>query len=135
MRGQALLGEDDFVDKLADHLRKHKDVAEIPRSQRYATRPALHDLLLEGIVNDHRKLKRKLSEAVEKHGYRQSEIARIELAKHISAGKVKIMPDILTIGSGGASEGLATVLTQAIALSGMKLDPGGKAVTNKTTDS
>ncbi|MEK6745095.1 MAG: transposase [Nitrospirota bacterium] len=76
VRGQALLGEDDFVDKLADHLRKHKDVTEIPRSQRYATRPSLHVLLPEGIVNDHLKLQRRLSEAVEKHGYRQSEIAR-----------------------------------------------------------
>ena len=61
-------------------------------------------------------------------------IMAIELAKHISAGKIKIMPDILTIGSGGASEGLATVLTQAIALSGMKIDDG-KTVVKKTTDS
>jgi regulator of protease activity HflC (stomatin/prohibitin superfamily) len=61
-------------------------------------------------------------------------IMAIELAKHISAGKIKIMPDILTIGSGGASEGLATVLTQAIALSGMKIDPEGKAGVNKTTE-
>ncbi|MEK6742417.1 MAG: SPFH domain-containing protein [Nitrospirota bacterium] len=61
-------------------------------------------------------------------------IMAIELAKHISAGKVKIMPDILTIGGNGAAEGLATVLTQAIALSGMKLDPGGKAAINKTAD-
>jgi transcriptional regulator with AAA-type ATPase domain len=76
VRGQALLGEDDFVDKLVDHLRNHQDVLEIPRSQRYATRPLLTVLLPEGIVSDQRKLKRKLSEAVEKHGYRQSEIAR-----------------------------------------------------------
>ena len=76
VRGQALLGEDDFVDKLAYHLRKHKDISEIPRSQRYATRPSLPVLFPEGIVNDHRKLQRRLSEAVEKHGYRQSEIAR-----------------------------------------------------------
>ena len=61
-------------------------------------------------------------------------IMAIELAKHISTGKIKIMPDILTIGSGGASEGLATVLTQAIALSGMKIDDS-KAVVKKTTDS
>ncbi|MBI4697349.1 MAG: hypothetical protein HY758_00105 [Nitrospirae bacterium] len=61
-------------------------------------------------------------------------IMAIELAKHISAGKIKIMPDILTIGSGGASEGLAAVLTRAIALSGMKIDPDGKAVDTKTTD-
>jgi len=60
-------------------------------------------------------------------------IMAIELAKHISAGKIKIMPDILTIGSGGASEGLATVLTQAIALSGMKMDPDGKGL-KKATD-
>ncbi|MBI5635192.1 MAG: hypothetical protein HZA15_17130 [Nitrospirae bacterium] len=59
-------------------------------------------------------------------------IMAIELAKHISAGKIKIMPDILTIGSGGASEGLATVLTQAIALSGMKMDPDDKGLKNVT---
>lgn len=76
VRGQALLGEDDFVDKMTDHLKKHKDVTEIPRSQRYATRPALQVLLPKGIENDHRKLKKRLSAAVERHGYRQSEIAR-----------------------------------------------------------
>jgi len=62
-------------------------------------------------------------------------IMAIELAKHIAAGKIKIMPDILTIGSGGAAEGLATVLTQAIALSGMKIDPEAKTGVKKTTDS
>ena len=62
-------------------------------------------------------------------------IMAIELAKHIAAGKIKIMPDILTIGSGGASEGLATVLTQAIALSGMKIDSDGNTVAKKGTDS
>ena len=44
VRGQSLLGEDDFVDKLTDYLKKHKDVPEIPRSQRYAHRPALEKL-------------------------------------------------------------------------------------------
>jgi hypothetical protein len=29
VKGQALLGEEDFVDSLADHLRKHKDIPEI----------------------------------------------------------------------------------------------------------
>ncbi len=76
VRGQALLGEDDFMDTLVDHLKRHQNVPEIPRSQRYATRPALPVLFPEGIVSDHRRLMKKLSEAVEKHGYRQSEIAR-----------------------------------------------------------
>lgn len=76
VRGQALLGEDAFVDKLTDYLKKHKEVPEIPRSQRYSTRPSLAVLLPKGIVNDHRKLMKKLIEAVEKYGYHQSELAR-----------------------------------------------------------
>jgi regulator of protease activity HflC (stomatin/prohibitin superfamily) len=61
-------------------------------------------------------------------------IMAIELAKHVSAGKIKIMPDILTIGSGGAPEGLAAVLTQAIALSGMKMNTDDKAAVKKTAE-
>jgi len=76
VRGQSLLGEDDFMDKLTDHLKKHKDIPEIPRAQRYATRPKLAVLLPEGIVKHQKRLVKRLSEAVEKHGYRQSEIAR-----------------------------------------------------------
>ena len=76
MRGQSLLGEDTFMDKLTDRLKKHKDIPEIPRSQRYATRPALAVLLPVGIVEDQKRLKRGLSQAMEQHGYRQSELAR-----------------------------------------------------------
>ena len=83
VRGQALLGEDDFVETLTDHLRKHKDIPEIPRSQRYSTRPALSKLLPESITDDRRKLKKKLTEAVEKYGYHQSQLAR-HLAVHRS---------------------------------------------------
>lgn len=83
VRGQALLGEDDFVDSLADHLRKKKDIPDIPRSQRYSTRPDLSKLLPDPIKNDQRKLKKKLHEAVEKYGYHQSQLAR-HLAVHRS---------------------------------------------------
>ena len=76
VRGQSLLGEDSFMDRLTDHLRKHKDIPEIPRSQRYATRPPLAKLLPDGIVEDRKKLMKRLSEGVEQHGYRQSELAR-----------------------------------------------------------
>lgn len=83
VRGQALLGEDDFVDTLADHLRKKKDIPDIPRSQRYSARPDLPKLLPDPIKNDQRKLKKKLHEAVEKYGYLQSQLAR-HLAVHRS---------------------------------------------------
>jgi hypothetical protein len=49
VRGQALLGEDGFVDNLVDHLKKHKDIPEIPRSQRYAHRPSLEKLFSAGV--------------------------------------------------------------------------------------
>jgi len=64
------------MDKLTDRLKKHKDIPEIPRSQRYATRPTLANLLPDGIVEDQKKLMKRLSEGVEQHGYRQSELAR-----------------------------------------------------------
>ncbi len=83
VRGQALLGEENFVDRLVEHLKKHRDVAEIPRSQRYSTRPVLSKLLPDTLKADERKLKKKLMEAVEKYGYHQSQIAR-HLAVHRS---------------------------------------------------
>lgn len=44
VRGQTILGEEGFVDKLVDHMKKRKDILEIPRSQRYAHRPSLDKL-------------------------------------------------------------------------------------------
>lgn len=75
VRGQALLGEDDFVDRLVDHLKKHKDIPEIPRSQRYANRPSLEKLFNDKTLGNIAKRNKAINEAVEKHGYRQREIA------------------------------------------------------------
>jgi putative transposase len=75
LKGQAILGEDEFVDGLVDHLRKRKNVPEIPKKQRYAFRPALETIFPERILRDKRKRDRKISEAVEKHGYTQRAIA------------------------------------------------------------
>ena len=76
VKGQVILGEDDFVDSFVDHVSRHKHIPEIPRSQRYANRPPLEIIFQESILRDKRKRDRKMVEAVEKHGYRQSEIAR-----------------------------------------------------------
>ena len=75
VRGQAILGEDDFVDGLVDHLRKHKEVPEITRSQRYVNRPGLEKLFPEHIQRNKRKRDLRIADAVTKHGYRQREIA------------------------------------------------------------
>jgi hypothetical protein len=75
VRGQAILGEEEFGDKLVDHLRKHKDIPEIPKSQRYANRPALPEIFTEKIIRDKHRRDKKIAEAVERHLYSQREIA------------------------------------------------------------
>jgi hypothetical protein len=55
VKGQTILGEDDFVDSLVDHLKKYQDIPEIPKSQRYANRPALEKIFNESILADKRK--------------------------------------------------------------------------------
>jgi len=75
VRGQALLGEEGFVEKLVDYLKKHKDIPEIPRGQRYAHRPSLGKLLRDGKNSTGAKRRKQVLEAVERYGYRQKEIA------------------------------------------------------------
>jgi hypothetical protein len=75
VKGQAILGEDDFVDSLVDHLKRHKDIPEIPKSQRYANRPALEKIFTRSILADKRKRDRKIAEMIEKYGYTQRSIA------------------------------------------------------------
>lgn len=83
VRGQALLGEDDFVEKLAEYLKKSKDIPEIPRSQRYAHRPTLQKLFGEGERMTLEKRRKLIAKAIEHYGYRQSEIAK-HLGLHYS---------------------------------------------------
>ena len=75
VRGQAILGEEGFVDRFVDHLKKHKDIPEIPRAQRYTDRPSLEKLFSEKTLTNMTKRNKAIKEAVEKHGYRQREIA------------------------------------------------------------
>ena len=83
VKGQIFLGEVKFVDSLADLLKKHRQVPEIPRSQRYANRPTLDKIFQEGILSDNQKRNEKMAKAVERYAYRQSEIAR-HLNLHVS---------------------------------------------------
>jgi putative transposase len=83
VKGQLILGEEEFVDRLSDYLKKYKQVPEISRSQRYANRPTLEKIFQEDILSIKRKRDEKMAEAVEKYAYRQSEIAR-HLGLHVS---------------------------------------------------
>ncbi len=75
VKGQAILGEDDFLDSLTDYLKKHKNVSEISKGQRYANRPALETIFEKSILSDRAKRNRTIREAVEKFGYTQRAVA------------------------------------------------------------
>ena len=75
VRAQSILGEEEFTATLTDYLRGKKDIAELPKSQRYIDRPSLEKIFSKNILKDISKRNRKISEAVRRHGYRQREVA------------------------------------------------------------
>lgn len=75
VKGQSLLGEDDFIEVLIEYARGYEDVEEIPKSQRYVTRPGLDRLFFKRIISDKRARNRKIVEAINKYGYSQKEVA------------------------------------------------------------
>jgi putative transposase len=75
VKGQSILGEEDFVEGLISHIRKHQDIPEIPKSHRYVNRPPLEKIFSGKVVQDKRKRDTKIIEAVQKFGYTQQQIA------------------------------------------------------------
>ncbi len=75
VRAQSILGEEEFTATLTDYLRGKKDIAELPKSQRYIDRPSLENIFSKDILKDISKRNRKILEAVQRHGYRQREVA------------------------------------------------------------
>ena len=75
VKGQVFLGGAVFVEGLIDHLRKHKDIPEIPKNQRFVNRPELGRIFAGGVLLDRGRRDQKVEEAVERHGYTQREVA------------------------------------------------------------
>jgi putative transposase len=75
VKGQSFLGEDDFVDGLIPYIKKHQDISEIPKSDRYVNRPGLERIFTETVMLDKRKRDTKIIDAVQKYGYTQQQIA------------------------------------------------------------
>jgi len=73
VKGQSILGEDEFTEKFISHIKESQEIKEIPRRQRYVGRPELVELLkgTEGNI----EMSQKAKEAVERYGYSQKEIA------------------------------------------------------------
>ncbi|MBI4708335.1 MAG: transposase [Candidatus Omnitrophica bacterium] len=75
LKGQCILGREEFVEGLIDYVKGYRDIKEIPKSQRYAGRPELDKLFKEGTIKDKRKRNKRAKEAVERYGYTQKDVA------------------------------------------------------------
>lgn len=75
LRGQILLGEEDFIEKFTTYLKGHEEIKEIPRSQRYINRPRLDSLFKKRELKNKPIRDRKIAEAIERYGYNQKEVA------------------------------------------------------------
>ena len=65
----------DFAEGLIDYTKGYEDVPEIPKSQRYLSRPSLERLFSGKALQDMQKRGEMIEEAVEKYGYTQREVA------------------------------------------------------------
>lgn len=75
VKAQSILGGEDFVRRLRPYLQGYREIPEIPREQRYLSRPSLEDLFGERTLQHRGRRNRRIRAAVEKYGYRQREIA------------------------------------------------------------
>jgi REP-associated tyrosine transposase len=76
LQGQVLLGDDAFVERLEPSLRDRRRLKEIPRAQRFASRPALAKIFSANVMDNRRRRNRLICEAHVAHCYSLSEIGR-----------------------------------------------------------
>jgi len=75
LKGQCILGKEDFAEGLLEYVKGYRDIKEIPKSQRYISRPRLDILFSEDVKENRTEKKKKAMEAIEKYGYSQKEVA------------------------------------------------------------
>lgn len=74
VKGQSIIGDDEFIEKLIGYIKGREQIKEIPKSQRYIGRPGLAALFKKG-TSDKKSWEQGIKEAVEKYGYSQKEVA------------------------------------------------------------
>ncbi len=73
VKGQSILGEDEFIERFINHVKGYEEIKEIPKKQRYIGRPDLSEVLKA--ARGREETGRKAKEAVERYGYSQREVA------------------------------------------------------------
>ncbi|MBX3332172.1 MAG: transposase [Nitrospira sp.] len=74
VHAQVLLGEEEFVEKLRRYVMGYEEVAEIPRSQRYVSRPQLQKLFDGTLTKAQRD--DAIVQAVHRYRYSQREVSK-----------------------------------------------------------
>ena len=74
VKGQSILGDADFVNRLVDDARGYEEVKEIPKIQRYLNRPSLTEIFKD-TRGEKQKRDRGIAEAVKRRGYSEREVA------------------------------------------------------------
>ncbi len=81
VKGQSLLGDDNFVETLINYVKGYKEIEEIPKEQRYMGRPELNEIFQDAVFNNRQSRNKQIIEAVYEYGYSQKEVADY-LGKH-----------------------------------------------------
>ena len=88
LRGQSILGEDDFVEKMKDHVMGKERIPEISKSQRFINRPMLGTIFTAEVLQNKGARNERILEAVERHGYTQKQIADHLLLHFASVSRI-----------------------------------------------
>ncbi|MDI6889652.1 MAG: transposase [Thermodesulfovibrionales bacterium] len=75
VKGQILLGGDEFIKGFISYLRGREDIKEVPKSQRYISRPSLDSMFTGKVLKDKHIRDKKIVEVVYRYGYTQKEVA------------------------------------------------------------
>lgn len=84
LKGQVLLGSDDFADRIQSFLEGRENLADIPRTQRLVHRPNLKKIFPKSVRQDKTKRDQAIHQAYAEYGYTMAAIAR-ELGMHYSS--------------------------------------------------
>lgn len=75
LKGQVLLGSEGFIEEFRDLLSEKKEIKEIPKIQRYLSRPRIEEILKKERIKDKRARNRQIHKAIMQYGYSIKEIA------------------------------------------------------------
>lgn len=84
LRGQCILGEDDFIEGMRNHIKGKEHIPEISKRQRFLNRLTLTEIFTTEVLQSKATRDERIAEAVERYGYSQKQIA-VHLGLHFAS--------------------------------------------------